>query len=186
MDHSHVVKMDTQLVRGDLRERRFLSLTVRRSTGHHRDLSGRLDTHCRTLPTTRRHRLRWAERADLDVRRNTDTDQASFFTRLLLLGTQVSVTGDVLCFIQCRFVIATVVIETSRGVKRKLAWPRKVPATHFNRIHSETVRDEIERTLDDVCCLRTAGAAIRVGGHLVREAAGDVHLNRRNPVSAGK
>ena len=57
VNHSHVVDVDAQFIRGDLRERSFLSLAVRRSAGQHRDFAGRLDTHCRAFPTTGGHRL---------------------------------------------------------------------------------------------------------------------------------
>src|SRR6185295_17647786 len=79
-----------------------------------------------------------------------------------------------------------VVIEPGRSVKRKLARCGEVLTTHFRRIDSKISRNKIERTLDDVSCFRTPGAAICIGGHLVGEAAGDVHLNRRNLVSAGE
>ena len=81
------------------------------------------------------------------------------------------VAGDLLRLVERCFVVATVVIETSRSVERKLVWRRKVLATHFRRIHAEFSGNEIERAFHDVGRFRPARAAISVGGHLVREAA---------------
>src|SRR5687768_13342383 len=159
---------------------------MRRCAGQYRNLSSWFNTDCRTFPTTGRHRLRWTKRADLDIRRDADADKPSFIARFLLLFTKSRVAGDLLCFVESSLVITTVVIKTCGGVEWKVVCSGKILSTHFSGIDTKLLSNEIQRTFDDVSCFRTAGAAVCVCGHLVGEAAGDVHLDRRDTVSPGE
>src|SRR5438105_7502993 len=73
-----VIKVDAEFIRGDLRERSFLPLTVRRSAGENRDFSRRLDANSCAFPATGGHSLRWPKRANLDIARQTDADHLAF------------------------------------------------------------------------------------------------------------
>src|SRR5436190_24243522 len=57
VNHGYVVEMDAQFVRGNLRERSFLALSVRGCSGENRHLAGWFDAHRRTLPSASRHCL---------------------------------------------------------------------------------------------------------------------------------
>ena len=103
---------------------------------------------------------------------------------MFLFFAQLFVAGKIEGFGERRFVIAAVVIEARRGVKRKFARGGKVLATDFDRVEVQLARHHVHDALDNVGRFRTTSAAICVGGHLVREDARDIHLNRGNLVSA--
>src|SRR5207237_10589842 len=117
---------------GNLRERSLLSLSVRRCAREHCDFASRLDPHGGAFPTTRGHRLRWAERANLNVTRQTNANQPAVAALVFLFFAQLFVAGKIEGFGERSFVIAAVVIEARRGVKRTFTRGGKVLAPDFD------------------------------------------------------
>src|SRR5262249_26471274 len=73
-----------------------------------------------------------------------------------------------------------------RGLEREFVRAGKILSTDFDRVEPQLLRDEVDGALDDVRSLWTAGAAVSICRHLVREDAGNVDLNRADLVAAGQ
>jgi hypothetical protein len=69
VNDGHIVEVNAEFIRRDLRKRSFLPLPMRRRAGENRDFAGGFDTHSRAFPTAGRHCLRRAKRANLDIAR---------------------------------------------------------------------------------------------------------------------
>ena len=162
MNHGDVIDVHAEFVCGNLRERRLLSLPMRRGACENRYLAGRFDSDGCALPPACGHRLRWTKRANLNIARQSNADQSAFSTGLLLFFAQFSITGKIKCLVQSGFVIAAVVFQTRGRVKRELISRRKVFASNFYRIDLQFRGDDIHRAFDDISSLGPAGPAISV------------------------
>ena len=81
-------------------------------------------------------------------------------------------------------VVAGVVEDAERRLERELVARDEVLAPQLEPVHAELVGEPVHHQLDPVGGLRPAGAADRVGGHLVGEHAREVQVDVRDPVAA--
>ncbi len=183
VQHDDVFDRDADAIGDDLRERRLLPLPVRRDAGDHRHLAGDLHAHRSPFPAAGGHCLRRPHRADLDVGRDADARQLARRASGVAILHELIPVRELLRLRQRALIVAAVVGEAARGRERELRRLRKVLQPDLEAIDAELVRDDVHQPLDQVRRLGAPRAAVRVGRHLVRVDADDLHLHRGNPVA---
>ena len=106
VQHHHVINANAKLIGRELRECRFLALTVRRCARHHCHCTGGLNAHRRTFPTACRSCRGRAERADFAISRHPDTHQLALLASLRLFRAQLLIADGLHGLIERRGVIA--------------------------------------------------------------------------------
>ena len=186
-----IPRTDSELIRDDLAPRRLVALPVRRRARHHLDLAGRQHPDGRMLPTARAVRQRAEDprrrqAAHLGERRHPDAELhgIAVFAALGLLAPQPVVVEQLPRLGGGGLVVAGVVGQPRDGVEGELLVGDPVLRAQFERIARQLGGKLVHHPLDRERRLRTAGAAVGVGGHLVGEDVGTREAIRRELVDA--
>src|SRR5205809_2040214 len=186
VDDRDIIYVDAQLVSGDLRECRFLALSMRRTSGQDRYLAGWFYAYRGALPSAGGSRSRWSDSAYLHISRYANAHQAAFFAGLFLLLAQFRISGHVERFLQSALIVAAVIEEAGCCFEREFAGGREVLAPDFHYILAQIGGHQVHGPLDYERGLGASCATVSIRGHLVGKDSSYVHLDCRNLVAPGE
>ena len=154
-DEPDPVDGDPGLVADDHRERRLVTLAVRRRAGHHRGRAVVVHLHRAVLAGA-------AAGGDLDVRRHADAEQRAVAIRpsRRLLAAKLVVAGPLGDGLQRGAVGAAVVGDAGEGGEREDVVGEQVPAAQLDRVDAQLDRRLIDDPLEQ---RRRLGSARRRG-----------------------
>ena len=163
VEHRHVVHWDAELLAGDLRPRRLVSLPVRRGAAPNGDRTVGLDGDAAGFPG--------AESADLHVAGEADPEQlsAALGAPPGLFGPKTRVVAGLERQIERLFVFPAVVGQPGRRPVGELVRRDQVAAADVRRVHPEPAGQHVERPLDQVGGLRASRAPVGLVRRGVRE-----------------
>ncbi len=190
MNDIHVVERHAHVLGHKLCEGRLLALPVGTGAGEHLHFAGGQHTHRRRLPESaleahRASRLRGAESADLDVRRDADAHVAPLLALLELLLAQASVVDDLQRLVEGCLVVATIVHQRAGGGVGESVRRDEVLAPQVCRLDVQLACQQIHHALDQEGGLRATSTAVGGGRRGVGEDAKDIHRQIGDGIAAG-
>ena len=180
-----------QLVRGDLRERGLVALTVAVRSGEHGHLPRGVHPHCgalvqASLGSQRADDLRGSQSARLHIGGEPDPEITAALARLLLLLAECRVIEGLQRLVERAGIVPAVVEEGDGCLVRELLLGNEVLAADLQRIHSQLGRGQVHHPLQQIGGFRAPRAAIRVHRRRVREHRGHVDVDGGCLVRAGE
>ena len=175
VDDLYVVDRHLKRFRGNLCPARFVPLALRRRTTQHRDFAVEGDSNRAVLPRT--------EAADLDVRRDTDTEWLpASFTTLSLLGAQSFVVDVLKELIERNLVLAAVVGQPGRSLEGKLFGRDEVFTPELRGVEPELVGELVDGALQEIGGFGPSRTAIGLAPHFIGERSYCAGADVRNVV----
>src|SRR3954464_4910738 len=124
---------------------------------------GRLPEARLDADAARADRTRRRQATDLHVGRKSDAEVAPFRARLLLLAPERVEVEVLQQLVERAVVVARVVRDAHRDVRREVLLRDEVLPPHLERIEAELVRGLVDHDLERVRRLRPPGAPYGVG-----------------------
>ena len=191
MDDLDALDRDAESVGDELREGRLVPLAMTVRAGQHRHAAGRVDADRSAFEQPRAGAERADDRrrgnaASLDISGDAEAAQFPPRRRIPTPRFEALVIGCLQRELQCREVIAAVVLEGDRGLIRVGVLRDEIAPAQLGRIHPKLVGGKVDDALEQKGRLRAASAAIGVNRHRMGKDSLGLDIDRWGCVGAGE